>query len=473
GLYVLHGNVVTNNVTLADNVADADNDGFGNVGGFGLGVTATVTLRNTLVASNVAAGAAKDCLSLSAAGITSAGHNLIGNTGVATDCVFVAATGDQLGTSASPIDPGLQPLALYGGTTYSHSLISMISPAIDAGDPAGCTDGTLMLALDQRGMPRASDGGSGTARCDIGAYELVRPIANAGPDQRVNGGAAVALDGSGSSAPGSIVSFAWTQLAGATVSLSGADSASPSFTAPSVPGVLQFQLSITDNFGTTVSDTVDVVVNAAPSADAGADQTVSTGASINLSGSASADTDGSIVGYSWVQTSGSAVALNNADTATPNFSAPAAAGALEFQLTVTDNDGATSGDSVTVTVSEPVPVPTTNIPPVAQASADKTVRPHSVVFLSGWKSFDPDGRVVAYRWQQTSGPPVRMWGAAWPWAAFVAPREEGPLTFRLTVTDNKGATSTDTVTVTVDDCAKQWYHFFYKSHRHRHGHECR
>jgi len=43
------------------------------------------------------------------------------------------------------------------------------SPAIDAGNPAGCTDhqGNL-LATDQRGAPRAG-------RCDIGAYEYTIP----------------------------------------------------------------------------------------------------------------------------------------------------------------------------------------------------------------------------------------------------------------------------------------------------------
>lgn len=473
GLYVLHGSVVMNNVTLANNVADADADGFGNVGGFGLGATATITLRNTIAASNMAAGPAKDCLSLSATGVTSAGYNLVGNMGVATDCVLVAATGDQFGTSTGSIDPGLKPLAQYGGPTYSQALVDS-SPAVDAGDPAGCSDGNLMLATDQRGMPRASDGGIGTARCDIGAYELLRPIANAGSDQRVNSGVGVSLDGSGSSAPGSISSYVWTQLTGSTVSLNGADTASPSFTAPSTPGVLQFQLSVTDNFGTSATDTVDVTVNAPPSADAGSDQTVSTGSPVGLDGAASSDSDGSIVGYSWMQVSGAPVAINNLDTATPNFTAPASGSTLVFQLTVTDNDGATGSASVTVTVSDPVPTPSANIPPVAKASADKTVSPHSVVFLNGWKSYDPDGRIVSYHWQQTSGPRVRLWGANWPWAAFVAPRDEGSLTFQLQVTDNKGATSTDSVTITVDDCAKRWYHFFSKKkHRHRHGHECR
>ena len=472
GVYSANGDVNLSNVTVAGNVADADGDGFGSGGGLGLNFpnSATLTLRNSIVAGNQAADASPDCSSLIASALTSGGYNLIGNIASSTDCVFTPVTGDKVGTGASLIDAGLKSLSDYGGPTQTRALM-LSSPAIDAGDPSGCSNGTTALTADQRGMARASDGGSGSARCDMGAYELLRPVANAGPDQRVSPGAAVALDGTNSTAPGSITAFAWTQLAGVSVSLNGADTSTPSFIAPSTAGVLQFQLSVTDNFGTTVTDTVDIVVNAPPSANAGADLTVSAGTPVGLDGSASTDSDGSIVAYSWVQTGGTAVSLNSANTATPSFTAPASADTLEFELTVTDNDGATASDRVTVTVSQPVPLPTTNIPPVAKASADKTVHPRSTVVLNGWRSYDPDGKIVAYRWEQTGGPRVRLWGAAWPWALFVAPHDDATLTFRLTVTDNKGATSTDSVTITVDGCAKRWYHFFFKSHRHRH--ECR
>jgi hypothetical protein len=172
--------------------------------------------------------------------------------------------------------------------------------------------------------------------------------------------------------------------------------------------------------------------------------------------------------YAWTQNGGVAVVLAGADTAMPGFTAPATAGPITLQLVVTDNEGATHADSVVVTVVVPAPT-STNKPPVANAGRDEDVYPRSMVMLNGWKSHDPDGRIVSYRWVQTGGAPVQLYGASWRVAMFVAPKTEGRLTFQLTVTDNKGATDTDAVTVTVDDCQRRWWHRFFGRHDDRHG----
>ncbi len=97
--------------------------------------------------------------------------------------------------------------------------------------------------------------------------------------------------------------------------------------------------------------------NIAPSANAGAPQTVNAGATVTLNGTASSDSDGSIAAYAWTQTVGPGVALSNLATAQPSFLAPqgGAVTTLTFTLVVTDNRGGTSVPAtVTITVIPPV-----------------------------------------------------------------------------------------------------------------------
>jgi len=91
------------------------------------------------------------------------------------------------------------------------------------------------------------------------------PVANAGPDNTVEMGQLVTLDGSGSTTPiGTITSRLWTQVAGLpVVTLSDNTAVKPTFTAPTVPrtgAVLRFQLTVTDSRSLTASDNVDIIV---------------------------------------------------------------------------------------------------------------------------------------------------------------------------------------------------------------------
>jgi CSLREA domain-containing protein len=147
---LLEDDVTLNNVTITNNTAI-------DVGG---GILGALSLRNTILAKNAdPEELPSDCSGL----LTSRGFNLVGNN---TGCSFVATTGDQVGTGDSPIDPLLDPLADNGGPTQTHALLDS-SPAIDAGNPDGCTDdeGNL-LTTDQRGIARPQG-----AACDMGAYE--------------------------------------------------------------------------------------------------------------------------------------------------------------------------------------------------------------------------------------------------------------------------------------------------------------
>lgn len=101
--------------------------------------------------------------------------------------------------------------------------------------------------------------------------------------------------------------------------------------------------------------------NQAPIADAGADQTVSEAVVVTLQG-AGVDADGSIASYSWVETSGTTVSLTDSDTETATFEAPMTVAqlTLTFELTVTDDQGATATDEVVIIV-DPVMVTQTAV----------------------------------------------------------------------------------------------------------------
>ncbi len=281
------------------------------------------------------------------------------------------------------------------------------------------------------------------------------PASRAGNDQAVAAGADVTLDGSASSDPdGSIASYLWEQTAGSTVALSDTAVAMPTFTAPSMASAqtLIFRLTVTDDRGGSATDTVDVMVaasvNQLPVSRAGNDQAVAAGADVTLDGSASSDPDGSIASYLWEQTAGSTVALSDTAVAMPTFTAPSMASVqtLTFRLTVTDDRGGSATDTVDVMVAASV-----NQLPVSRAGNDQAVAAGADVTLDGSASSDPDGSIASYLWEQTAGSTVALSDTAVAMPTFTAPSMASvqTLTFRLTVTDDRGGQATDTVDVAV------------------------
>jgi hypothetical protein len=154
------GTTLLSSVTVTGNTADSDGDGGGG-GGMDWGA-GTLAVRNSIVAANADGSVLvkqPDCQDQ----IVSQDHNLIGDV---TGCDYVPGPGDQVGTAAAPLSPGLGPLVNNGGPTRTHALLPE-SPAVDQGNPA--PPGTAESACpgrDQRGANR-------TDRCDVGAYERV------------------------------------------------------------------------------------------------------------------------------------------------------------------------------------------------------------------------------------------------------------------------------------------------------------
>ena len=174
-------------------------------------------------------------------------------------------------------------------------------------------------------------------------------------DISANAAEVVTLSAEVSDPDGNGVSYLWRQTSGDSVDISDSDQAESYFTAPiaDAPMELGFALTVSDDYGASNSKsaTVSVSDNIAPQVDAGADQSVSAGALVDLLGSAS-DSDGGIAEVTWQLSSGSGVILSSTSTLDTSFVAPSSSSELTlvFQLSVTDDRGASASDTVTVTV---------------------------------------------------------------------------------------------------------------------------
>lgn len=317
--------------------------------------------------------------------------------------------------------------------------------------PAGPGQGITQIGQGQ--IPRSILIAAGGNCAEIA--ENVVPTTNAGPDQTLaSGGGTVTLAGSANDGDGDAMTHSWTQISGPAVTISGANTLSPTFTAPAQinqPRTMVFRLTTTDNIGNPVTDDVSVTIaagpNTLPTANAGADATVVPGGTQALSGSAT-DIDGDTLTYQWTQVSGPTVAITNPGAANASFVAPAANGSVQtltFELVANDGFGNSAPDQVTFTVPA-------NTTPVANAGADQSVYGLSAVTLDGTGSTDGDGDPLTYSWVQTGGTAVTLSSSTASSPTFTAPAGTGTaqnLTFDLVVSDGISSSVADSVTVTV------------------------
>ena len=268
----------------------------------------------------------------------------------------------------------------------------------------------------------------------------VAPQANAGADQNALVGGTVTLNGAGSSDPDghTPLGYSWTQTGGPNVTLNNASSASPSFTAPSLPTTLSFVLTVTDARGKSSSgaDLVTITVGDVPISGLSASHSgpVVAGQSVNFN----ADATGTNITYQWSFGDGATGSGKN-----PSH-AYSTAGVFTAIVTATNGAGSTSASTL---------VGVGSLPPTANAGIDQNAAVGAIVTLDGAASSDPGNNVpLIYRWQQLNGPAVTLSsvGAAQP--TFTAPATPATLTFRLVVTNTVGlGSAADDVTVTVQD----------------------
>jgi hypothetical protein len=278
---------------------------------------------------------------------------------------------------------------------------------------------------------------------------LSPPTVSAGADQGVNEGAVVNLLASASDVDGSLVSAAWEQRQGPSVTLTPGATGAASFTAPAVTTatLLSFAYVVQDDDGLNVEDTLAVSVlpvNAAPTVDTGSDFNADENSLVTVTATVQ-DADGSVALLAWQQLGGPNVTLSGASTLTVSFTAPSVtiATSIVLQLTATDDEGASSADLVIVTLDP------NNLAPSVAAGPDQNVAELTAVQLAGSAS-DSDGTVTS-QWRQLFGPIVSLSSTTALNPTFNAPDVVQPATlrFELVATDNEGAVALDQVDVVV------------------------
>ncbi len=90
--------------------------------------------------------------------------------------------------------------------------------------------------------------------------------------------------------------------------------------------------------------------------------------------------------------------------------------------------------------------------PVAHAGGDMMAAIGDTITLDGSKSYDPNGSIISYNWNQSSGPAVIIQDSTATRASFIIPKvnRTSNFIFQLKVIDNDGETSTDHVKITVE-----------------------
>lgn len=282
------------------------------------------------------------------------------------------------------------------------------------------------------------------------------PVANAGPNQTITSSTPVSviLNGSASSDPdGSIVSYAWAEFINTAWQSLGSG---VSLTLPSVaPGTHTYRLTVTDNKGATAS--TEMLVNIV----AGGFNKVYNQVYVRGTNNG------------WTTSALMSLVANNTWEVTTTFGATTSERfkfdvngdwAVNFGDTNRDLIADAAGSDILVSqgagsykirfndstrVYSVAKLTGVNVTPVANAGPDQSITSATAVAvtLNGSASSDSDGSIASYVWDENVGGNWQTVGnsAVLTLSAVSVAQHR----YRLTVTDNQGASSSDEVLVTI------------------------
>ena len=295
-----------------------------------------------------------------------------------------------------------------------------------------------------------------------------RPQVDAGSGQSVTKGATVTLAGATATDNednANNLVIAWTQSPTSTVTITNADTLTPTIEAPSVTTATSviLTMTVTDSGGLSNTDTRElpiqdaIVNNTRPQVDAGSGQSVTKGATVTLAGATATDNEDNAnnLVIAWTQSPTSTVTITNADTLTPTIEAPSVttATSVTLTMTVTDSGGLSNTDTRELPIQDAI---VNNTAPTIGNIDDITVKERTSVTLTATTSDPNAGDTFTYMWDDSALPTDTVAiGDTTKSLKFTAPGISSgtrDFAFTFTVTDRGDLTATsNTVTVTVED----------------------
>jgi len=265
-----------------------------------------------------------------------------------------------------------------------------------------------------------------------------QPIARANVDKTTAVfGDTLSFNSNGSTdSDGTISTYKWSD--GATI-LSNSSSFSISTL---TNGTHTITLTITDNKSASSSANLTITINpnTPPIARANVDKTIAVfGDSLSFNSNGSTDSDGTISTYKWNE--GATILSNSSSFSISTLTN----GTHTITLTITDNKSASSSDNITISINP-------NTPPIVKAYVDKPLSAYglanSILFDSNG-SIDNDGTIISFKWIEKNI--TLSTNASFSINTFSV----GKHTIILTVTDNKNASSTAELNITIRSLVKK------------------
>lgn len=269
----------------------------------------------------------------------------------------------------------------------------------------------------------------------------------------------VTLVGEGHDSDAGDLAFQWTQTYGEAVLLSSTTIPEPTFMAPNVKNgeikVLTFELLVTDPFGESSSDTVEIIVNSVnnpPIVDAGNDVFAIRSMNALTIIPEVLDVDDDKLSYKWEQLSGQEVSVSSITkkhlTLLPVSFDFSQKEPLTFQVTVDDGFGGVSTDKVNVILFSSVigsRAISIDAGPIRTVTEGQTV----TLDVTG-KTLD--NKPIQYTWIQFMGTPVKLSSFNGESVEFTAPQidvDEKLLSFHVSGYSQGNGWATDMVLVKV------------------------